>query len=140
VAAVEIPYATKDGDAYFHAAGRRSHITELLPNSASSIEARELVRHKDVRMTMRYTHIGLKDQAKAIENLPTDPSWQARVPATEKSQHIRSKSGVFEGNPCRQKTPVVTQKAKARLTQVFARIHLLAAVGKKRHRRLRRCL
>jgi hypothetical protein len=55
-------------------------------------------------MTMRYTHIGLKDQAKAIENLPTDPSWQTRVPATEKSQHIRSKSqhirsksGVSEG-------------------------------------------
>ncbi|MDB2318655.1 hypothetical protein N9V88_03620 [bacterium] len=78
-------------------------------------------------MTMRYTHIGLKDQAKAIENLPTDPSWQTRVPATEKSQHIRSKSqhirsisaanqASLRGNPSRQETPVVTQKAKARLT------------------------
>ena len=102
--AAGIPYTTKDGDADFHAAGRHSHITELLLNGASLVEAKELARHKDVRMTMRYTHIGLKDQAKAIKNLPTDPSWQTRVPATEKSQHIRSKSqhirsksGVFEG-------------------------------------------
>ena len=95
--AVGIPYTTKDGDADFHAAGRHSHITELLLNGATLVEAKELARHKDVRMTMRYIHIGLKDQAKAIKNLPTDPSWQTRVPATEKSQHIRSKSGVSEG-------------------------------------------
>ncbi len=46
----------------------------------------------------------------------------------------------LRGNPGRQKTPVVTLKAKARLTQVIAKIHLLAAVGKKRHRLSRRCL
>ena len=60
------------GDADLHAAGRHTDITELLRNGTSLVVARELARHSDVKMTMRYTHIGLKDQAKAIENLPTD--------------------------------------------------------------------
>ena len=30
----------------------------------------ELARHSDVRMTMRYTHIGLNEQAKSLESLP----------------------------------------------------------------------
>ena len=68
---VGIPYKTEAGFADFHAAGRHTHITELLRNGASLPEARELARHSDVRMTMRYTHIGLDDQAKAIQNLPT---------------------------------------------------------------------
>lgn len=68
---VGIAYKTKAGIADFHAAGRHTHITELLRNGASLPEARELARHSDVRMTMRYTHIGLDDQAKAIQNLPS---------------------------------------------------------------------
>jgi hypothetical protein len=47
-----------------------SAITELLRNGASLPEAKELARHSDVNMTMRYTHIGLADQAKAVANLP----------------------------------------------------------------------
>ena len=54
---VGIPYRTDDGIADFHAAGRHAHITELLRNGATLPEARELARHSDVRMTMRYTHI-----------------------------------------------------------------------------------
>lgn len=109
--AAGIPYKTKDGDADFHAAGRHSHITELLLNGASLVEAKELARHKDVRMTMRYTHIGLEDQAKAIKKLPANSSWRTGLPDVEaagtndksqhirsKSQHIRSKSGVSEGH------------------------------------------
>ena len=65
----EIPYETKDGMADFHAAGRHTHITELLRNGASLPEARELARHSDVRITMRYAHIGLTDQAKALSRL-----------------------------------------------------------------------
>ena len=49
-------------------------------------------------MTMRYTRIGLKDQAKGIQNLPTDPKWLgSRRPTESASQHICSKSGVSEG-------------------------------------------
>ena len=97
--AAGIPYTTKDGDADFHAAGRHTYITELLRNGTSLVAARELARHSDVTMTMRYTHIGLKDQAKGIENLPTDPKWLETCHPTEPlSQHICSKSGVSEGH------------------------------------------
>lgn len=65
-----IPYETEEGIADFHAAGRHSHVTGLLRNGATLVEAKELARHTDVRMTMKYTHIGLQDQAKALANLP----------------------------------------------------------------------
>jgi integrase len=67
---VGIPYETDDGIADFHAAGRHTHITELLRNGATLAEAKELARHTDVKMTMRYTHIGLRDQARALASLP----------------------------------------------------------------------
>ena len=62
---VGIPYETAEGIADFHAVGRHTYITELLRNGATIPEARELARHSDVNMTMRYTHIGIEDQAKA---------------------------------------------------------------------------
>ena len=104
--AAGIPYTTKDGDADFHAVGRHTYITELLRNGTSLVVARELARHSDVTMTMRYTHIGLQDQAKAIENLPTDPKWlETGLPTEPMSQHICStsqqicsKSGVSAGH------------------------------------------
>lgn len=86
-----IPYETEDGVADFHAAGRHTYITELLRNGASLPEAKELARHTDVNLTMRYTHIGLQDQAKALANLP--------APATEwlhSGQHFCSPNGLSE--------------------------------------------
>jgi site-specific recombinase XerD len=68
---VGIPYVTPQGIADFHAAGRHSYITELLRNGASLPEAKELARHSDVRMTLKYTHIGIEDQAKALAALPS---------------------------------------------------------------------
>lgn len=68
---VGIAYRTSDGVADFHAAGRHTHITELLRNGASLVEARELARHSDIKMTMKYTHIGLDDQAKAVGRIST---------------------------------------------------------------------
>ena len=67
---------------------------------------RELPRHSDVTMTMRYTHIGLKDQAKVIVNLPTDPkgleTGRSAEPISQHicstSQHIFRKSGVSAGH------------------------------------------
>jgi integrase len=72
---VEIPYVTAEGVADFHAAGRHTHITELLRKGASLPEAKELARHSDINMTMKYTHIGINDQARAVAALsaPKEP-------------------------------------------------------------------
>ena len=76
-----IPYENEDGIADFHASGRHTHITELLRNGATLPEAKELARHSDVNMTMRYTHIGLNDQAKAVANLPSPKQNSDSLPA-----------------------------------------------------------
>lgn len=55
---------------------------------------------------MGYTHIGLEDQAKGIQNLPTDSNWLGSPDLSGEesqhicsiSQHICSKSGVREGH------------------------------------------
>lgn len=64
-----IPYKTPEGIADFHAAGRHSHITGLFKAGVSLPTAQKLARHADIKMTMRYTHVGLEDQAKALEAL-----------------------------------------------------------------------
>jgi len=33
-------------------------------------ETKELARHTDIKMTIRYTHVGIADQAEAIRKLP----------------------------------------------------------------------
>jgi len=68
---VGIPYETAEGIADFHAAGRHSHITGLVKSGVSIMQAKELARHADIRQTAKYTHIGMKDQATALENLPS---------------------------------------------------------------------
>lgn len=70
---VGIPYETPEGIADFHAAGRHTYITGLLTNGATLPEAKELARHTDVKMTMKYAHIGLNDRARALANLP---AWE----------------------------------------------------------------
>ncbi len=76
-----VPYQTKEGIADFHAAGRHTHITELLRNGASLPEAKQLARHADINMTMRYTHIGIEDQARALRGLPVPCQDIVRNPA-----------------------------------------------------------
>jgi integrase len=71
---VKIPYRTDEGIADFHASGRHTYITELLRNGTSLPEAMKLARHSDVKMTMKYTHIGLNDQHLAVQNLPWECS------------------------------------------------------------------
>jgi len=85
-----IPYETEEGIADFHAAGRHSHITGLLKSGVSVPHAMALARHTDVRMTMKYTHIGIDDQADALKSLPAV------------CQDIVRKPGVF---PCPDKSP-----------------------------------
>ena len=65
-----IPYRTDEGFADFHASGRHTHITELLRNGATLPEAKELARHSTIQMTMKYAHIGIEDQARALAALP----------------------------------------------------------------------
>lgn len=83
---VGIPYQTEEGIADFHAAGRHTHITELLRNGASLPEVQRLARHSDIKMTMRYAHIGIEDQARALGQLPTS------------ALQMRCISGVVEGH------------------------------------------
>jgi hypothetical protein len=73
------------------------YITELLRNGASLVEARELARHSDIRMTMRYTHIGLDDQARAVAAIPAPRTPQADHPGTDSWECIGSKTC---GEPC----------------------------------------
>jgi len=103
---VGIPYKTPEGVADFHAAGRHTHITELLRNGASVPEAMELARHSDVKMTMRYAHIGIEDQAKALSALPapkSDPkpatcAASEKAGAEQKWQRLGSAPGGFDGH------------------------------------------
>ena len=68
--AAGIEYETLDGIADFHAAGRHTYITQLILSGVSIPAAKELARHSEVNMTMRYTHIGIDDQAEALALLP----------------------------------------------------------------------
>jgi integrase len=76
-----VPYVTEEGIADFHASGRHSYVTGLLRHGATLTETMELARHSDVRMTMRYTHIGLGDQAKALAALPSPGPTPSLQPA-----------------------------------------------------------
>jgi hypothetical protein len=69
LAVAGIPYETDEGIADFHAAGRHSYVTELFRAGGSPTEVRQLARHSDIRMTMRYTHVGINDQARALAGL-----------------------------------------------------------------------
>jgi site-specific recombinase XerD len=92
---IGIAYETPDGIADFHAAGRHSHVTGLLRNGATLVEAKELARHADVRMTMKYTHIGLEDQAAALAGLPLpNPSADA-----DRSEMGRDSGGALGQEP-----------------------------------------
>jgi hypothetical protein len=129
--AVDIPYTTHEGTADFHAAGRHTHITELLRNGATLVEARKLARHTDVRQTMKYTHIDIHDQAKALSSLPLpkvpeEPkgeNWQRSGSGRGVSPCQSTSSGVSEGdredeegelkNPCNSRGSVTKCQPKS---------------------------
>jgi integrase len=93
---VGIPYQNADGIADFHAAGRHTYITGLLTNGATLPEAKELARHTDVKMTMKYAHIGIGDRAKALANLPFQECNRSK-PVTAEG-HSQT-SGGTDGRP-----------------------------------------
>jgi hypothetical protein len=47
-----------------------------------------LVRHSEVKMTMKHTHLGLNDQAKAVASLPA-PRTPTRAAVREQALHLR---------------------------------------------------
>ncbi len=65
----EIDYQTQDGYADFHCL-RHTYITNLATSGIPLVVVKELARHSDIRMTMKYTHVGLEDQDKAVNQLP----------------------------------------------------------------------
>jgi integrase len=100
---VGIPYETPEGIADFHAAGRHTYITELLRNGASLPEARELARHSDIKMTMKYTHIGMDDRAKALLGLPSSALHRRCNPSVFDRQKMAGDGTTRE--PRNDKTP-----------------------------------
>jgi hypothetical protein len=131
---IGIAYENEDGIADFHAAGRHTHITELLRNGTSLAAAKELARHSDAKMTMKYTHIGLNDQAKAVANLPA-PRMPAKNAVREQALHRRCISGGAEShsassagktdNPEKSESPCEDRG-------LSIRCHSLSKVGKAR--------
>lgn len=78
-----IPYRDENGlYADFHASGRHSYVTGLFKCGASITEARESARHTDVKMTMRYTHVGINDPATALAALRV-PKLKSESPTNE---------------------------------------------------------
>lgn len=116
----KIAYKTSEGVADFHAAGRHTYITGLLQNGVSLVEAKELARHADVNMTMRYTHVGMKEQATAVAKLPSQERFRS-APGVSKghspSQVVtdpRAKTPAQETtNPCGGRGYVVFCQAQA---------------------------
>ncbi|MBL9081835.1 MAG: site-specific integrase [Planctomycetales bacterium] len=86
---VGVPYETDAGIADFHAAGRHTHIMELLRNGASLVEAKELARHSDIKTTLRYTHIGIQDQARAVAAIPVPKNEPAATLGPNAAPHGR---------------------------------------------------
>ncbi len=110
-----IDYKTEDGIADFHAAGRHSHITGLLRSGVKLVDAQKLARHTDIRMTMKYTHIGLDDQAKAVNQLPAIPPPKSE--AAGKCLHIvctesgaDGQSGASRGSDRQKQQPKETRR------------------------------
>jgi hypothetical protein len=99
------PYETKERIADFHAAKRHSHVTELLRHGAMLTEARELARHSDVRMTMRYTHIGLEDQVKALAVLPAPAAGGLHIGCISRSARNPTPSQADSGGALDEDSP-----------------------------------
>jgi hypothetical protein len=104
-----LEYKSIEGFADFHAT-RHTYITQLLRSGASLPVTKELARHSNVNQTMRYTHIGINDWAKAVSNLPSlqeSPKPPATInPGEDAALHMRCNSGGAPGHsPSTNGTP-----------------------------------
>jgi len=110
-------FETAEGVADFHAAGRHSHITELLRNGATLPEAMKLARHSDIKMTMKYTHIGIADQAKAVGTCVP-----VRSGASQQQTNVCGRRGVVESTNLQRRSQRERWQRSAR--------QLLALIGR----------
>lgn len=69
------------------------------------MQAKELARHSDVKMTMRYAHVGLADQAESLKALPAPSGGRNGEGETPVSASV-SKRG---GPACPDLTPTDTK-------------------------------
>jgi len=122
---VGIPYKTAEGIADFHAAGRHSHVTELLRSGATLPEARELARHSDIRTTMKYTHIGMNDRARALGNL----RWQ-RIGSGARDVHRHGVAANDNGKASPQTGD--TDESSGKPGTCDTRLHPMASNGSRR--------
>ncbi len=104
---IGIPYENEEGIADFHAAGRASHITEMLRSGADLVQVMKQARHSDVKMTLRYFKGNLGDQRQAVRKLPLP--WA--VLRTEGQEIVSTVCGVegrspaTNGKPCQSNRP-----------------------------------
>ncbi len=87
--AAKIPYQDEAGRvADFHAL-RHSFITNVVKSGATVKESQVLARHSKVELTLGvYTHIGISDERRALDKMPTLTS-----PATKNNQGAALKTG-----------------------------------------------
>jgi len=90
---IGIPYENEEGVADFHAAGRHSYVTGLLLNGVGLVQAKELARHSDVKMTMRYAHVGLAEQTKSLKSLPAPTTVRKGKEETPVSASVSKRGG-----------------------------------------------
>lgn len=83
MAAAGVAISTTSGIADFHSL-RHTFGTILAASGAPITVLRELMRHTDIRLTMRYVHPTLHDQVKALDGLPglAQPRQQQQLRAT----------------------------------------------------------
>ena len=119
---VGIPYKTREGTADFHASGRHTYITELVRNGATLAEAKELARHSDVRTTMKYTHIGLAEQANALSKIRWECSGSELGVFTRQRTSlidIDQKDGELEKTPRTERKNTKKQRKASDVTDAF---------------------
>jgi len=101
----DIPYKTADGDADFHSL-RHTFISQLLSDGATVIETKELARHSDVEMTMRYSHVQEDQQRDALAKLDFDVGSESGSAMAARNCH----NGSSDDNLDKQRESEETKK------------------------------
>ncbi|MGH7145532.1 MAG: tyrosine-type recombinase/integrase, partial [Planctomycetota bacterium] len=95
LAAAEIPYETQDGRFRDFHALRHTHGTLLGGANVPLRDHMRLMRHCDPRLTMRYCHAELVDQARSLGKLPSLPAAKASTPCLSDPTVCRQSRIVF---------------------------------------------
>jgi excisionase family DNA binding protein len=91
--AAGIAYVDEAGRFYDFHALRHQFISNLAQAGVHPKAAQELARHSDIRLTMNvYTHLGLRDQAAALDKLPSLPGNAVSNPASTGKARTRRKT------------------------------------------------